>query len=160
MQITLTRSGLKRWIDAIADGACLCNPGPIGTPWSDSDLLGLAGVCMAQLLERREELLADLADEPLRCDTELPYGKLSTRLRHALNFAIQMAGVARDEFFDPKHCTDKTYHVEVAYDRDWGRFELARIDDEEDSPEDEPGAAPNRITAGAPDAANPVGATA
>ena len=117
MQIKLTRSRMRAILDALSEGRCICNPGEAGRPWGDSEMLAVAGACLSELMRRREELQAATTDNPLRVDMEWPYARLTARMTRALDFAIEIAGVARDRYRFPSDDKDKAYRMEIVYTR-------------------------------------------
>ena len=122
MMITFTRRRLRSIHEAIQEGQCITCP-VAGDTWDDSELLAVAGTCLAELMCRREFERKETTDEPLRRDLHLPFPRLSARMTKALNYALTVASNITN--WCVPFNEDKTYMIEIAYEGP--QFQYARV---------------------------------
>lgn len=141
MLITFTRNRLRSIIEAIDLGRYIACPKE-GEQWEDNELLALAGVCMSQLMFRREDEHRETTDEPLRCDEHRAFGRLSSRMTAALNYALTVASnITNGCVSCSTESPDKTYRVEVWYDGphyQYMKLKASDLESDEVSEDDEP----------------------
>ena len=133
MLIRFKRSRLRALLDSIHAGRCIPCARNDGEPWSNNDLLALAGTCMAELMVRRELKQIETTEEPLRCHLKQPFGRVSPRMAVALDYVVSIASTITND------CTaegDKTYKMEVVYNGP--EFELLKPPKAKPKPDDGP----------------------
>ncbi len=90
MWIQFTRNRLRRILDAIINGRPIASPAD-GRFWPDSDLLAVAGCCLAEIMRRRDYVNASHTDYHLAGEIERAHGSLSHRLHAAVVYAVNTA---------------------------------------------------------------------
>lgn len=90
MWIQFTRNRLRRILDAIINGRPIASPAD-GRFWPDSDLLAVAGCCLAEIMRRRDYVNASHTDYHLAGENERAHGSLSHRLHAAVVYAVNTA---------------------------------------------------------------------
>ena len=129
MQITFTRNRLRSIIEAIDEGRYITCPNEGEASWDDSELLAVAGTCLAHLMCRREVLQRGTTDEPLQFDLRRPFHRLSARMTKALNYALTAASNILNDCVPDEE--DKTYLIEISYEGPEFLYTRVRPDDAE-----------------------------
>ena len=114
MLIQFKRSRLRKILKALNTGRDIPSE-EVGKPWEDSELMAVAGVCLAEMMFRRELDQRDTTDEPLLIHLSKPVSRLSRRLEAALNYVVTTASTITNGSNGCDVKGDKTFRVEVAY---------------------------------------------